>query len=548
MKRTNTIQALGGACALGLLACGAATAPASPPPVAKAAPSANAPAAAATAAAAPTRVANPTTAARAASPFNVIGELPGELSLYGAGERGFLLSQAGIELELIGDEIVQDPLLKRGLPTSTLWISVDAVGGRYPDAFWLSTTQPQGRSGFSTLWKWDGKNWQKKEAFSESHYITGIQPWVGGRMLALEQANMLFEAQFHVLSGDTRVPLPELTKGKLKGDFSYCVTQLKPDAWVTLPTGEVIAAGSHCDPEQPYQELAVERWAAGARRSSIDIMPGIHEPGDLPSVTYTAAGVAALSPNDVFVAAWKEMWSPDQPTKTSSYFAHFDGKTWQAQPSPIPGGISALWTEPGGVIFASSERDELWSRGADGKWSAVVWPASITASGTLKLLGLWPHAPGDTWAVVEVTIADKSRTRYLLHTRPAVNQIPTFEALDRKDRSLRLPGPPVEWCTTRFVLLYTLGRQAPADYDYPATRKALKGHTEFENEDTKFVEFEREGRRYFGARVPDFTLGEKLARLVKDKVPGSTPELVCLDPLESRTLNIDLRTGALRPK
>jgi hypothetical protein len=34
--------------------------------------------------------------------------------------------------------------------------------------------------------------------------------------------------------------------------------------------------------------------------------------------------------------------------------------------------------------------------------------------------------------------------------------------------------------------------------------------------------------------------------VVKDQVPGSTPELVCLDPLENRTLDIDLKTGELR--
>ena len=43
-----------------------------------------------------------------------------------------------------------------------------------------------------------------------------------------------------------------------------------------------------------------------------------------------------------------------------------------------------------------------------------------------------------------------------------------------------------------------------------------------------------------------FYARKKLAQLVKDKVPGSTPELVCLDPVEKRTLDIDLKTGELR--
>jgi hypothetical protein len=309
----------------------------------------------------------------------------------------------------------------------------------------------------------------------------------------------------------------------------------------------VITIWQRCDPDHDYQELAVERWAPGAKTSTIDIMPGIHEPGDLPSVSFTATGLAAISASDVFVAASKDTWGKDTPTKQSLYFAHFDGTTWQALPSPIPGGVRSLWSEPGGVVFASNDKSELWSRSSDGKWSPLIWPPSLTEQGgELKLVGFWARAAGDDWALVEVVRPNQGRMNYLLHTHPAVNSVPTLEAMSRKERSVRRPGPPVDWCETRFVLLYTLARKAPADYDYPATRKALKGHRELAVEGVRLVEFEREGRRYFGARVPDFDLGEKLAKLVKEKVPGSTPELVCLDPLENRTLDIDLTTGELR--
>jgi hypothetical protein len=132
-------------------------------------------------------------------------------------------------------------------------------------------------------------------------------------------------------------------------------------------------------------------------------------------------------------------------------------------------------------------------------------------------------------------------SRYvLLHTRPATKPLPTPAEFERKERALRLPGPPFDWCATPFVLLYTLGKKAPADYDYPATRAALRGHREFAVPGVEFIEFERLERRYFGARVPDFTLGAKLSKLVKETVPGSTPELVCHDPPPKRTLAVDL--------
>jgi hypothetical protein len=545
MKRATVVTAV--VCTTGALAtaaCGAGPAPASPT-----GPAIEPPSVSATSASPPRTAAARVVASveKPSSPFNVIGELPLEVSLFGAGERGFLVSQAGIELQLLGDEIIQDPLLKRGLPVLSDMLSVDGLGGRYPDALWLSTTQPQARSGFSTLWRWDGKNWQKQIPLKNNRFITGIRPWVGGRMLALEQAGMMFDAAFHVLSGDARVAVPQPTKLKRTPEFSFCITRMKVDDWVTLPAGEVIALGQYCDPEQAGQLLAVERWAPGARQSTIDIMPGLHERDDLSQVSFVGTGLAAFSASDIFVAGWKDQYEQDKPRRESRpYFAHFDGKTWQVLPTPIPGGVHALWPLPGGVLFATNKDGALWSRSVDGKWLAISWPGKVAEAeaGSAKLMSLWARAAGDTWAIVEVTNQQTGRINYLLHTRPAVGQLPTLQAMERKDRSLQLPGPPVEWCTTRFVLLYTLGRGAPANYDYPATRKALKGHTELAQ--TEFVEFEREGRRYFGARVPDFELGKKLAQLVKDKVPGSTPELVCLDPLDERKLDIDLQTGEVR--
>jgi hypothetical protein len=53
-------------------------------------------------------------------------------------------------------------------------------------------------------------------------------------------------------------------------------------------------------------------------------------------------------------------------------------------------------------------------------------------------------------------------------------------------------------------------------------------------------------RRYFGASVDEPETAEKLAALVKAKVPGATPQVACPRTVASRTLNIDLATGNLR--
>jgi hypothetical protein len=100
-------------------------------------------------------------------------------------------------------------------------------------------------------------------------------------------------------------------------------------------------------------------------------------------------------------------------------------------------------------------------------------------------------------------------------------------------------------CETPFVLLYTLAKTAPADYDFPSTRDALKGHPELAG--SSFVEFSRGGKRFFGAAVPSGAIGQKLVDAVKGKVPGSTPQLVCDAPTPERTLTIDLVTGKIVP-
>jgi hypothetical protein len=491
-----------------------------------------------------------TTSAPERSPFYVIGELPvAYLTLHSAGDRGFLMSQQGIELQLIGDEVVQDPLLKRGLPGIEAMYSVNAIAGRWPDAAWLSTSHPYERTGFSTLWNWDGKSWKKKLSTNPGLFIETIQPWVGGRLLALEQSGMWFEASFRVLSGDTRVALPQFVKTKNNDDFVFCQTEMRVEAFATLPNGEVFAAGQSCDVEGNI-EVSVKRWAAGDKRGKLEILPGTRAPADPQQSEWHITGIAAQSPTSVFVSASKVTWRQETRERHEApYFAHFDGKSWQALPPPIAGGVQALWSQTDGVLYGSDTQGGLWSGSAStprAAWSRVPFPAQIVHGSheLAKLGGFWLRGPGDAWALVKVGVDGKGERDYLLHTRPPANKLPTIEAFTRKDAELALPGPPVDWCTTPFVLLYTLGRNAPAAYDYPATRAALKGHQEFA-EDISFIEFSREGRRYFGARVPDFKVGKQLASLVKAKVPGATPQLVCHAPAETRTFAIDLKTGEL---
>ena len=521
-------------------ACGGAPAPETKSPPAAATPS-SAPVASAQQTPLPAANATPATA-RPASPFHVIGTLPGEVLLYGVGARGFLASHVGIVYALEGDEIIHDPLLQRGFSKEPM-TSFAAIGGDWPSAAWMTTTHPAGRTGFTKLWRWEGKHWVPRQSTTEGRFIDFVKPWVGGRQLAVEQAGMMFDAKLVVLSGDKNVPVPTIER---KNDPNFtCFTNIRIEAFDTLPSGEVVAAGESCTNDTDYS-LAVERWAPGSKRGVLEPLPGA-EQGETKGIRLR--GLALRSATDISVAGTVSTWQKGGGKSSErSYLVHFDGTRWQEVPWKNPSLVESLAKGGDGSLVLLTRDGELYVGSSFATLALVPMPAELTADPELvpAVTSVWMPASGDIWAVTEMIAPKVQNTSQhthkfqLLHTRPKTKPLPTVEQFEAKERAYRLPGPPVEWCETPFVLLYTLGKKAPADYDYPSTRAALKGHKEFAVEGVEFLEFERMDRRYFGARVPDFTLGKKLATLVKDKVPGATPELVCHDPPPKRTLTLDL--------
>jgi hypothetical protein len=116
--------------------------------------------------------------------------------------------------------------------------------------------------------------------------------------------------------------------------------------------------------------------------------------------------------------------------------------------------------------------------------------------------------------------------------------------------AVRVARPATETCMTMggsvFVLLYTLVKTTPADYDFPMLREAIKGRRELAG--FRFVETEESGKRYlvgYPSENSNNPIGDaaKLAQRVKEKVQGSTPVVLCGSPREVRELRIDLATG-----
>jgi hypothetical protein len=93
-------------------------------------------------------------------------------------------------------------------------------------------------------------------------------------------------------------------------------------------------------------------------------------------------------------------------------------------------------------------------------------------------------------------------------------------------------------------VLYGFTKTTPDDYDFPLSRKALKGHTELET--TRFVVTKDYGQKFFSALSPSYADAKKLAAIIEKEVKGSKPQVVCAQPEILRELSIDLKTGEVR--
>jgi hypothetical protein len=138
--------------------------------------------------------------------------------------------------------------------------------------------------------------------------------------------------------------------------------------------------------------------------------------------------------------------------------------------------------------------------------------------------------------------------RYVAPGSAAPAQIDT-KALERPDDSKAAPAPlklaaPGPRCKNHVVVLYGFTKVTPLDYDYPLTRKAVKGHMELEG--VRFAVTEDGGKRYFVGLAPSFDKAKKLVKVVEASVSGSKPQVVCAEPRVIRELGIDLATGNVK--
>jgi hypothetical protein len=158
--------------------------------------------------------------------------------------------------------------------------------------------------------------------------------------------------------------------------------------------------------------------------------------------------------------------------------------------------------------------------------------------------------PTTLWAVVDGSAGSPTEV-YRYHSGPgsapaAVDATSLVVPPKQKTPAVVFGSVPLsQWCSEHaVVVLYGFTKVTPDDYDFPLTRKALKGKTQFNK--VRFVVTEAGGQKFFVGKASSIGEAKALADVIERGVQGSKPQVVCADPTEVRTVDIDLATGEVR--
>ncbi len=510
------------ALALGLaLLLGCSAAPVAPPPPL---PSASAPVASAPPPPAPSATATGE-APEPPSPFYIAvdAEQP-SLQVLG---KTVLIGTFGSAsfLEVRGDALVRREDLAAGVGSCkddgpTRFRFPAGLVGTSTDAMWLAIQNQGARTSITSFLRWGGARWVETRVPEIGGAILGAYPW--RKSTVLLTSYRMGGSDFIRLDGSDAIP----EHGPAARDpDAWCRTPLDPQDAVAYPGG-LAAVGAPCS---AVSRLLVERWSADAAAGVLDVLLPLAK-GD----AVTAASIAGASRDELYVGATVRSDRHPRP-----YLARFDGKAWTEVGTPVPGGIVSIARGADGALWIVEEGvpSRLWTSRPGGAWTPVPLPRR--EDGKPLVVERVQVAPdGTVWLTAG---------GLLLRTGPARATFAWHDA----DCPPVVTARPATRCSAYehvFVLLYTLAKTTPPDYDFPALRAALKGHGELSS--FRFAETEENGRRYLvafpeHATFEPLSYGTTLARLVKDKVPGSSPTLLCGSPRVVRELRVDTASGAV---
>lgn len=374
--------------------------------------------------------------------------------------------------------------------------------------------------------------WQPYSAASRDGVGWGIFAWSEGRLLEWRK-NLVFAAgpgepdhwlpEVRVLRGASKdVPsLPAALKKRLKkeGFMTAALTAFR--------TGEVLALGTFL---AEGNQLATVLWKEKpgnpeyfvttiALPKSGELEPAILGGDSLSTVRVLCGGQIVMK---------------------------LDGNKWVEESKVPDSGLPDVWF--GKSMVRSTEKGAFARVAAGSPWMplALALPEGTTPvpgdSGGLAVDG-----EGVIWGAFDDLLVSSKP--------PAAGMVEITEAelVKRRKASVLRGGsedatgqpPDMIWnrkCSTHYVLLDKMAVSPAADTaDYPAIRKALKGHTELGK--VKLVVSRERGTQFFGAQVQDKELATKLAAHIGKNVKKAPASTMCAEPVVVREIKIDFATG-----
>ncbi len=457
------------------------------------------------------------------SAFTPVAQVPAEIDLRLHPVEGALLVSTTNLMTPEGEQIASAVgVLKDGkiefpkrLHLPGWWVAVIGVHGRYPDQLDLIATGTTGRTGIAEHYVLGAQGWVRRVS-DQGLSFTGVAR-MGSSLVGLAGPTMMGVPKFITLRGPrvglTITPAPK--KRPCRGweaPLPYPEAEVRPRAFGATRDGTALSYGDGCSGES-----ALEVWKPGEKGATLLPVPALIEgqsPDDALTLILPGPGEGEAWIVDGGVLHYKggEPKPIDPPAKGAHVLTA----------SAAPDGT--LWAIADGALFA--RKGEVWEQaplpdgvkaqdvavGSDG----AVW---VAAGGAILKHGGAGEAAGAAPGTLQLQQGPPPKPR-------ANRPIP------------RAGGPK---CPQNLVVLYTFSKTAPDDYDFPLTRKALKGRTEFSP--ARFVVTRDKKQRFFAAFVPSWDLAKKLQERIKTDVQGSTPQIVCAEPEVVRDLKLDLKTG-----
>lgn len=283
-----------------------------------------------------------------------------------------------------------------------------------------------------------------------------------------------------------------------------------PAAAGALPDGTIFVYGVTCGDKG---EPSIETFKEGGGASTITPLPNATDMAELPQFVIGRDGDAWLAGGGLY---------------------HLESGTWNKIATPGAGeAVLRAAIGKDGALYVACDSG-LYRRAKD-RWEEVVLP------GDARPQDVAVDKDGVMYVVAGGALLRERRANES-SAGAAGAGVSVASTPAPKARKPPTPGGPR--CKNNVVILYGFTKVTPDDFDFPQTRKALKGHIELN--EARFVVTRDGNKKYFVAKTPSYGLAKQVAAVIEKGVQGAKPAIVCAEPEVVRELGIDLQTGNVR--